>query len=237
MKRFFWLFALISCLGVQAQLPPSNIYTELLVFKAVAVYEDGVQVPFSGEDYFFLDRDDDGDFWVISWCDSEGQWASNGTDLVNTTREGSTYNGSNGNFEDLTFMLSPGNDMVLVSKPGSDIVVAYESVNGGGSSSYDYTNSYPQYGGSNYGGSSDNYSRSGRSSGNGNGFSLSEQNAYNRDKQTYSNYESQLSRAQYGNGSMSTYEWNNIVSKMASLRTKWENRGKSFPKSSLERRK
>lgn len=116
--------------------------------------------------------------------------------------------------------------MTAVSESTSTFVNNYnqyqQSVNGG--SSY-----YESDSGSSYG---DSYS--GNSSKGGNDFSLSEQTAYNRDKRTYSNYESQLSKIIYGNSSASQSEIKNIRQKMKSLRLKWEKKGKSFPKSSLE---
>lgn len=67
-------------------------------------------------------------------------------------------------------------------------------------------------------------------------YSLSEQEAYNSDKHTYSNYDSMLSQAFAGNRSASASEIKEWQSKMKKLREKWEKKGKSFPHSANEDR-
>ena len=66
------------------------------------------------------------------------------------------------------------------------------------------------------------------------GFSLSEQTSYNRDKKTYDRYDSQIAAHLAGNQVMSQSSFDNAKQKMKSLRAKWEARGKSFPHSSNE---
>lgn len=151
MKRILLVFiATVAGLLSHAQLPPANLYENLAVYKSVAVYEDGEQIPFSGVDYFFLDFDSDGDVWIISWIPSENQWGTSMASLISRDYEGSKYEGQNGSFEDLIFLTSPDKRDLLVAKDGSDITVAYELVNDGASPSYGHSHDYtPQYGGGN----------------------------------------------------------------------------------------
>lgn len=67
-------------------------------------------------------------------------------------------------------------------------------------------------------------------------FSLSEQTNYNNDKKTYERYDSQLASHFAGNMVMSKSSVENAQQEMKRLRTKWTNKGKSFPKSSNETR-
>lgn len=60
-------------------------------------------------------------------------------------------------------------------------------------------------------------------------YDMSEQRAYNRDKSTYAKYDSMLSAAFAGNRSATSSEIKEWQSKMRSLRTKWEAKGRSFP--------
>lgn len=70
-------------------------------------------------------------------------------------------------------------------------------------------------------------SGSGSSSG-GKGFSLSEQQAYNRDKATYERYDSEL--AKFFAGNAPNYDKAGAQRKMKQLREKWEKKGKSWTK-------
>lgn len=65
-------------------------------------------------------------------------------------------------------------------------------------------------------------------------YDMSEQNAYNNDKSTYSKYDSMLSSAFSGNRSATLSEIKDWQSKMKKLREKWESKGKSFPHSQNE---
>lgn len=67
-------------------------------------------------------------------------------------------------------------------------------------------------------------------------YDLNEQVSYNRDKKTYSQYDSQLSAHFAGNRTMSTWSVSDAQKKMRDLRQKWVDRGKSFPKSANEDR-
>ncbi len=60
-------------------------------------------------------------------------------------------------------------------------------------------------------------------------YNLSEQRAYNRDKSTYSKYDSMLSQAFAGNRKASPNEIKSWQNKMKQLRKKWEAKGKDFP--------
>lgn len=66
--------------------------------------------------------------------------------------------------------------------------------------------------------------------------SISEQGNYNRDKQAYSSYDSMLSGHFYGGRSASRNEVKQWQKKMKEIRTKWESKGKNFPKSDNESR-
>ena len=112
-----------------AQLPPSNLYENLAIYKSVAVYEDGEQVPFSGVDYFYLDFDSNGDVWIISWIPSDNQWGTACATLISGDYDGIKYEGYNGNFEELVFIISPDKQNLVLAKEDSDLVVAYELVN------------------------------------------------------------------------------------------------------------
>lgn len=153
-------------LTMSAQLPPSNMYDHLGVYKSVAVFEDGEQVPFTGVDYFYLDFADDGNIYIVSWSDyGGGQWSTGAADYVGNTGDGYKYEGCNGNLEDLVFILSYDKNSLVMAKENSDLVVAYQLANGGGGS-YGGGYSVPSYGGS-YGGSSGSYSGSSGSSSSG----------------------------------------------------------------------
>ena len=79
-------------------------------------------------------------------------------------------------------------------------------------------------------------SGSSRSDKSGNGFSLSDQQAYNTDKKTYERYDSQLASHFAGNQVMSDSSRRDAQRKMKKLREKWEKKGKSFPHSANESR-
>lgn len=143
--------AIMSFLCTHAQVPPSNLYSNLAIYKSVAVYEDGEQVPFTGEDFFYLDFDNNGDVWIISWITSQNQWGTSDATLIQRDVEGSKYEGYNGYFEDIVFLISPDNRDLLLSKDGSDLVVAYELVYVSSSSHNYNSNLYPSYGGYNSG--------------------------------------------------------------------------------------
>lgn len=64
---------------------------------------------------------------------------------------------------------------------------------------------------------------------NGNKYSISEQQSYNRDKSTYHKYDGLLSKAFSGNSTASLSEIKEWKSKMKKLREKWESRGRDFP--------
>lgn len=72
------------------------------------------------------------------------------------------------------------------------------------------------------------------SSTNGNKYNLGEQQSYNTDKQTWSNYDGMLSAHFYGGRSATRNEIKQWQQKMKDLRTKWKAKGKSFPYSSNE---
>lgn len=109
-------------------------------------------------------------------------------------------------------------------------VANYQSLKQGGNASY------ADYGGYDSAGTSGGKSKGSSSAGGGNGFKLSEQQAYNTDKSSYASYDSLLAQIFAGNRSASSGEIKQIQSKMKSLRKKWEDKGKSFPKSSNEDR-
>ena len=67
-------------------------------------------------------------------------------------------------------------------------------------------------------------------------YDLSEQENYNSDKRAYANYDSMLAKYFSGTGSASVEDAKEWQQKMKSLRTKWEKRGKNFPKSGNESR-
>lgn len=107
---------------------------------------------------------------------------------------------------------------------GAGVAALYESTNGGGNNQ-DNSGSYSS------GSSSSSSSKS-----EGNKYSISEQQSYNADKSTYAKYDSMLSQVFAGNREASSSEIKDWQSKMKKLRTKWEAKGKSFPKSSNESR-
>lgn len=72
------------------------------------------------------------------------------------------------------------------------------------------------------------------SSANGNKYNLGEQQSYNTDKQTWSNYDGMLSAHFYGSRSASRIEIQQWQKKMKDLRAKWKAKGKSFLDSSNE---
>lgn len=90
------------------------------------------------------------------------------------------------------------------------------------------------YSSSSYSSGGSSYSRNSSSSSNSSRTSMSEQNSYNSDKRTYANYDSMLSAYFAGNRSATPSEVRQWQSTMRQLRTKWEAKGKSFPKSSNE---
>lgn len=129
MRYLISFLVLLTCIISKAQIPPSNVYKNLKVYKSVDVFEDGQQVPFNGIDYFYLNFDKDGDVWVISWASEYNQWCSSPATLITRDEEGSKYEGCNGGFENLVFLLSPDKQDILVAKEGSNLVVAYELEN------------------------------------------------------------------------------------------------------------
>lgn len=74
------------------------------------------------------------------------------------------------------------------------------------------------------------------SSSKGNKYNMSEQHSYNSDKRVYASYDSMLAAYFAGNRHTSISEKEEWQSKMKSLRTKWESKGKSFPHSVNEDR-
>jgi len=97
------------------------------------------------------------------------------------------------------------------------------------------------YSGSEYSGSStdsynsdDSNSDDSKSRSDSKGFSLSEQQNYNRDKATYERYDSMLAQVFAGNRDASPSDVRSWQKKMKQLRKKWEAKGKSFPHSSNE---
>lgn len=160
----------MSCLITNAQIPPSNLYSNLAIYKSVAVFEDGKEVPFTGIDYFYLDFDTDGDVWILNWFTDANQWGTSPTDLIQKDEEGCKYKGFNGNYEDLVFLISPDKRDLLMSKEGSDLVVAYELIKNNSLLPNYNTNSFPQHNGYNSG-NRNNKTTSGRTciSCNGNG--------------------------------------------------------------------
>ena len=84
--------------------------------------------------------------------------------------------------------------------------------------------------------SSSAYVSSRTSSSKGNKYNMSEQHSYNSDKRIYASYDSMLAAYFAGNRHTSISEKEEWQSKMKSLRTKWESKGKSFPHSANEDR-
>ena len=74
------------------------------------------------------------------------------------------------------------------------------------------------------------------SSSKGNKYNMSEHHSYNSDKRVYASYDSMLAAYFAGNRHASISEKEEWQSKMKSLRTKWESKGKSFPHSANEDR-
>ncbi len=74
------------------------------------------------------------------------------------------------------------------------------------------------------------------SSAKGNKYNMSEQHSYNSDKRVYASYDSMLAAYFAGNRHASISEKEEWQSKMKSLRSKWESKGKSFPHSANEDR-
>ena len=70
----------------------------------------------------------------------------------------------------------------------------------------------------------------------GNKYNMSEHHSYNSDKRVYASYDSMLAAYFAGNRHASISEKEEWQSKMKSLRTKWESKGKSFPHSANEDR-
>ncbi len=79
-------------------------------------------------------------------------------------------------------------------------------------------------------------SSSSRASSKGNTYNMSEQHSYNSDKRVYASYDSMLAAYFAGNRHASISEKEEWQSKMKSLRSKWESKGKSFPHSANEDR-
>lgn len=152
MKRILLLVAcLYAALGCVAQMPPSNMYDNLSVYRSVAVYEDGEQVPFNGTDYFYVDHDDDGDVWVL-FCDPYDGWMTTSADFIEQTYDYTKYSVTNPAGEELIFIISPDGQDVMATKDGEDITIAYALLNSGGSYSV------PSYGGGYNGGGYGGYS-------------------------------------------------------------------------------
>lgn len=72
------------------------------------------------------------------------------------------------------------------------------------------------------------------SSSNSNKYNLGEQQSYNTDKQTWSNYDGMLSAHFYGGRSATRNEVKQWQQKMKDLRAKWKAKGKDLPNSSNE---
>ena len=72
------------------------------------------------------------------------------------------------------------------------------------------------------------------SSASGNKYNLGEQQSYNTDKQSWSNYDNMLSAHFYGGRSATRNEVSQWQQKMKALRSKWAAKGKNFPNSSNE---
>ena len=109
--------------------------------------------------------------------------------------------------------------------------------NGSGASSHEGTNTVGGTGTFSINASSDNVgtaTHSSSSSANGNKYNLGEQQNYNKDKQTWSNYDSMLSAHFYGGRSATRSEVQQWQKKMKDLRVKWKAKGKSIPDSSNE---
>ncbi|HRN04767.1 MAG TPA: hypothetical protein PLL05_06905, partial [Muribaculaceae bacterium] len=70
----------------------------------------------------------------------------------------------------------------------------------------------------------------------GNKYNMSEHHSYNSDKRVYASYDSMLAAYFAGNRHASISEKEEWQSKMKSLHTKWESKGKSFPHSANEDR-
>lgn len=110
---------------------------------------------------------------------------------------------------------------------------AYNAINSLSSYYGSSTNSYSTY--SSNDNSSDSYSHSSSSSSTQEKTNnISEQNAYNRDKETYEQCDSRASRWRYGGVSHTESEKRSTGNQMKNLRSKWVARGKSFPHSDNE---
>lgn len=110
---------------------------------------------------------------------------------------------------------------------GAGVAALYESTNGEDNSQGNYES---------YSSGSNSSSSSSSSKSDSSKYSISEQQSYNVDKSTYARYDSMLSQAFAGTREASASEIRDWQSKMKKLRTKWEARGKSFPKSANESR-
>jgi len=214
------------------------MYNALGVYETVAVLEDGEEIDFTGKDYFFIDYRPNGDVSVLFFTGGYG-WVTSSAEYEGENDKYAQYTVTNPSGEDLTFTISLDQLDIFVYKEDSDIVVAYTlNTDYDEYSSPTYGNDYNSYGyGNNYQSSGSNSSSSNSYSRSlGNGFSASEQQAYNRDKATYNRYDSQLSSHFAGNQTMSASSVRQAQQAMRNLRTKWENKGKSFPKSYNESR-
>lgn len=133
---------------------------------------------------------------------------------------GVNFNGRKPNMDNIIMGMEIANQALS----GANNVLGQMYGNSGGSGSYSYDS---------------DSSSSSRSSGSGssdNGFSVSEQQAYNRDKATYARYDSLLAAYFAGNSQMSVSEKNNMQSNMRRLREKWQARGKGWTKVANETR-
>lgn len=134
---------------------------------------------------------------------------------------GVNFNGRTPNMDNVLLGLQAAN--TALSTANGVISQTYGSAGG----SYSSADSY----------SSSSSSASRSSASEDTGFSLSEQQAYNRDKQTYANYDSMLSAYFNGSRQMSQGEVQSMQNNMRRLRQKWESRGKSWTKVANETRR
>ncbi|MBD5176880.1 MAG: hypothetical protein HDT05_05650 [Bacteroidales bacterium] len=151
-----------------AQMPPSSLYTNLLVYKTDAVLDGNNNfVDFSGVDYFYLDMDRDGDLWALFYDFNRHSWIKNPCNLEGYEEDSLKYSTYNLLAEDIIFLISTNCSDLIMAKENSDLTLCYTIVNGS-SSSPSYSNpSYtsPSYSGSGSYGGSGSYSSGSSGSG------------------------------------------------------------------------
>ena len=122
-----------------------------------------------------------------------------------------------------------GAGLLAVATVGAGVAAAWPTNDGSSYSSSSYNSaSYDNNNSSSHSSSS----RSSSSASSSNKYNLSEEHSYNTDKQTYHSYDGMLSKHFYGgtSGAATASDVRQWQQAMKKIRTKWENKGKSFPK-------